>query len=208
MRKISLLGMTVAALLATVALSVSAASAADFHSEAAHTIIDGAQQVAEDGVFTVNAGTIKCKSQSYSGTSESATVTSTTTVTLTSGCTAFGFVNAAVDSNYCHYTVTAHHVTHITNTTAGTACTTFTAFNCHVKIEPQTISSGITFDNSGSGSSRDITVTFNLTGIKYTQESKSFPGCSNGTFTNGTYKASATLTGTNTAGGQVGIWHA
>jgi hypothetical protein len=52
-----------------------------------------------------------------------------------------------------------------------------------------------------------VTATANLSGIKYTQESKSFPGCANGTFTNGTHKGSATVVGTNTTGEAVGIWN-
>jgi len=45
-----------------------------------------------------------------------------------------------------------------------------------------------------------------VSGIKYTQDSKSFPGCTNGTFTNGTFVGEGLARGQNTTGEQVGIW--
>jgi hypothetical protein len=204
-RKLKALGLAFVAILALGVLSASAASAAEIHSEQAHTIIDGSQPVAEDDVYTFNAGTVKCTEASYSGTTTSATSSEVSLTPAYSGCTAFGFVNAKIDIEIectfrLRWGIPPFRI----------SCTKFTikitAFNCHVSMGTQDINSGVTYDNAGSGSSRDITATLNLSGIKYTQESKSFPGCTNGTFTNGTYKGSITLTGTNTVGGAVGIW--
>jgi hypothetical protein len=205
-RKLKALGLAFVAVLAFGALSATAASAAtSFHSEQAHTIIDGTQPVAEDDVFTVKAGTVKCTSATYSGTTEAATTTTVKVTPAYSGCTAFGFVSTPVDVPAgCTYTFNA------TNDDLAIACTgspiTVTAFNCHVKVGTQTATSGISYSTAGSGTARDVTVKANITGLKYTQESKSFPGCTNGTFEDGKYVGSGTVTGTNTAGGAVGIW--
>ena len=203
-RNIKALGLAFVAVLAFGALLAPAAPAASFHSEASHTILDGAMPVAEDDVTTYNAGTWKCTSATYSGTTASATNESITVAPTWSGCTAFGFVSVPIDVNGCTYTFNANGSTTI-DCPPGSAITT-TAFNCHIKVGSQTFASGITYDNAGSGSSRDVTATAKISGLKYTQESKSFPGCTNGTFTNGTHVGSATFVGTNTTGGQVGIW--
>lgn len=204
-RKLKALGLAFVAVLAMGALSASAASAASFHSEAAHTILSGEQPTGTNDVFTTNAGTVTCQNATYSGTTSSAT-TSTVTVTPSySGCTAFGFVNATIDVNGCTYTFNAGNDDLII-TCSGNPITV-TAFNCHVKVASQEATAGISYDNAGSGTSRDVTATANITGLKYTQESKSFPGCTNGSFTNGTYKGAGTVKGSNTAGTEsVGIW--
>ena len=197
--KLKALGLAFVAVLALGALSATAASAAEFHSEAAHTILDGSQPVGEDDVWTFNAGTVKCTSATYSGTQSSATTASLSVKPTYSGCTAFGFVNTPVHWECVLFFNGSRLVWWF-------CIIEVTAFNCTVKVAPQELPNGVTYDNAGSGTSRDITATFNLSGIKYTQESKAFPGCTNGTFTNGTYKGSATITGTNTTGSAVGIW--
>jgi len=204
-RKLKALGLAFVAVLAFGALSATAASAASFHSEVEHTIIDGAQPVAEDDVFTVNAGTVKCTSATYTGTQSTATNETVTVTPSYSGCTAFGFVNAPIDVNGCTYTFNAANDDLIITCPEGKTITV-TAFNCHVDVGSQTIGTGISYHNGGSGKTRDVTATANLSGLTYTQTSKTFPGCTNGTFTNGTYKGSGTVTGTNTAGEQIGIW--
>jgi len=204
-RKLKTLGLAFVAVLAFGALSATAASAAtSFHSEQAHTILDGAQPVAEDDVFTVKAGTVKCTSATYSGTTSSATTTTVTVTPAYSGCTAFGFVSTPIDVNGCTYTFNA------TNDDLVISCAgspiTVTAFNCYVKVGSQTASTGISYSTAGSGTSRDVTAKANITGLKYSQESKSFPGCTGGSFEDGKYVGSGTVTGTNTTGGAVGIW--
>jgi len=59
--------------------------------------------------------------------------------------------------------------------------------------------------NEGSGTSRDIKINLSVSGMGYTQLSKSFPGCTNGTFANGTYNGAATVQGSK-EGKAVGIW--
>jgi hypothetical protein len=204
-RKLKALGLALAAVMAMAAFA-SPASAAEFHSEVAHTEIKGEQEEALD-VFTTNAGTVKCNTATYTGTTSAVTTSEITVTPAYSNCTAFGFVNTPIDTNNCHYTFTSNPGTPpVMHIVCPSAPITVTAFNCWVTVGSQTVNSGITYTNSGVGSARDITVDKTISGLTYTQHSKSFPGCSIGTFTNGTFTGSTTIKGTNTAGTQVGIW--
>jgi len=205
-RKLKGLGLMFVALLALAGFS-SSAMAAEFHSETAHTIISGEQPAGTNDVFTVNAGKVTCNSATYSGTTSAATTSEIEVEPKYSECTAFGFVSTTIDVEGCKYKFTPATSTpqlHIICPAGKTLHVT--AFNCWVKIGSQTLS-GITYDNSGSGTSRDVTATANVSGITYTQESKSFPGCTNGTFTNGTYVGAGTVKGANTSGTQVGVFY-
>jgi hypothetical protein len=203
-RKLKALGLALAAVMAMAAFA-SSASAAEFHSEVAHTQITGSQ-IGTD-VFTVNAGTVKCTEATYSGTQTTGvTATEVSVVPAYSGCTAFGFVSTPIDVNGCKYQFTPNANPYLHIICSGSPITV-TAFNCYVKVASQTVNSGVTYTNTGAGTARDVDVKVSLSGLTYSQESKSFPGCSNGTFTNGTYTGEATVKGANTAGTQVGIWH-
>jgi hypothetical protein len=201
-RKLKALGLTVVALMAAMALSVSAASAAEFHSEVAHTSLSGSQ-IGTD-VFTVNAGTVKCTEATYTGTQSAETAKTVKVLPKYSGCTAFSFVNTTIDVNGCEYEFSGEN-TDVNIVNCATPITV-TAFNCWVTVGAQSGLKSVTYTNEGSGTSRDVKVKVAITGIKYTQHSKSFPGCSSGTFTNGSYTGEATVKGANTAGEQVGIW--
>jgi hypothetical protein len=196
-----------AVLLTTTAVSPSASFASDFHSEASHTVVGGSQS-GED-VMTFNAGTVKCKKTSYVGTASSQTFFSVALAPNFSECTAFGFVGATVDVNLCQYNF--HAVDFWGWTGLDISCgsaVTITAFNCWVTIGSQEINGGVTYTNKGSGSGRYIEAAMKISGLKYTQHSKSFPGCSSGTFTNGQIAGLATLVGLGTTAESVGIWHA
>ena len=189
--------------LAVLALSVAAAPAAEFHSEAVHTILKG-NQVGE-AVFTVNAGTVKCKEASTEDTGEHATEKVVTGGNATiSGCTAFGFINATVDLNGCEIEASAS--TNEVNIVNCVSPGVFTAFNCWITISNQAGLKSVTYTNTGSGSGRYLIGHSNITAIKYTQDSKSFPGCTTGTFTNGVLTGEGILKGFNTAKEPVGIW--
>jgi hypothetical protein len=203
-RKIKALGLALFAVLALTALSASAASAAvEFHSEGSETVLSGSQ-VAED-VFTTNAGTVRCKNATYSGISNAAT-TATQTVTPTySECTAFGFVGATIHTNGCTYTFSAANNTVTIGCAAGKAIEVTTP-TCDVKVGAQGPLKGITYTNGGSGTTRDITVDVSIEGLHYEQTGTSFPACTTGTFTNGKYSGSATVTGESTENKHLGIW--
>lgn len=199
-RKLKILGALLAAMMAIGAASASAEPL--FHSEVEHTIGDG-EQTGSNMVFSVNAGTITCSTVTGSGTMVGKTFKEATATPTFSGCTAFGFVNATVDTNGCSNVITADIEVHLVCPAGKTM--QVTAFNCWISIPPQSATS-VEYVNTGSGSSRTILARESGTGIHYTQTSKSFPGCSNGTFTNGTATGEILTKGTDTAGKQVGIW--
>jgi hypothetical protein len=202
-RKLKALGLALVAVLAMGALSASAASAENFHSESATDTVLKGSQVGTD-VFTVNAGTVKCNEATYAGTQSGATATTVKVTPTYSECTAFGFVSTAIDVNGCTYEFSSDN----SNVVIGCATNpiTVTAFNCWVTVGSQTTNGGITYTNTGAGASRDVDVTVNISGIHYVQHSKSFPGCSSGTRTDGKYTGAATVQGFTTGGAQVGVW--
>jgi hypothetical protein len=201
-RKFKALGLALFAVLAMSALSASAASAGEFHSEAAHTILSGSQ-LGED-IFTVTAGTVKCKEATYSGTQSSATATTVTVKPTYTECTAFTFVNTTIDTNGCEYEFSGDD--NKVNIVNCTSALTVTAFNCYVTVGNQKGLESVTYTNEGKTTSRDVKVKVGINNVTYTQESKSFPGCSNGTMNNGSYTGEATVRGFNTENVQVGVW--
>jgi hypothetical protein len=215
-RKLKGLGLMFVALLALAGFS-SSAMATEFHSETAHTIIKGEQPEGSNDVFTVNAGKVTCTSATYAGTTSAVTTPEVTVTPTYTGCTAFGFVNTTIDvpggnvaagaNGGCDYRFTPSTASSQLHIICGAGeVINVTAFNCWVTIGSQT-TGGITYTNSGAGTARDVTVNANISGIVYTQHSKSFPGCSNGTFSNGTYVGKGTVKGQTTTGAAVGIWH-
>jgi hypothetical protein len=207
MRKIRRSVLLVVAAMALFAVSVSSAAGEEFHFDTEHAVISG-QQSGED-VYTFNAGTWSCKTKSYSGTS---TVVTTTTLSLTPSfaeCVAFKFTNPTLDLNGCSY---QYHTQKEGTSTRSMSIVcpegksmVLTVFNCYVTIPAQSGLTSVTYADEGSGKSRDVKVSHSITGLKYTQESKSFPGCTGGTFTNGTYSGTTTLKAANTAGEQVSM---
>jgi hypothetical protein len=201
-RKLRTIALTLSLVLAG-ALSASSASAADFHSEStADTVLKGSQ-VGSDK-FVVNAGSEVCNEVSYEGIQTGATATTVKVIPKFSECTAFGFIHSTYDINGCFYEFSGDDSTMKIVCPEGQTIVK-TAFNCWVTIGSQTLS-GATSSNTGAGTSRDIDITLNVTGIHYVQHSKSFPGCSSGTRTDGKYIGSITLQGFSTVGEQVGIW--
>ena len=214
-RKFKILGL-ILVVLGSTSLSASA-TAAEFHSEAAHTILSGGQPAESNDVITFRAGTVTCNSRTYAGTAASATSSELTVTPAISECNAFGFVNAKVDvpggnvpagaGGGCDYRFTPSTASSQLHVVCGAGeFITTTAFNCYVKWGSQTLT-GVSYANSGSGSSRDVTTSINITGLTYTQESKSFPGCTNGTFSDGKWSGAVTAFGSNTSGAPVGIWY-
>jgi len=190
------------ALLAISAGIASTALAAEYHSEITNTTIKG-EQIGEEAL-TFNAGTVKCKKVTETGTVSPATASEIELEPEFSECTAFGFVNTLIDRNGCKFKWTWLPPTLHLVCPAGKTIH-ITAFNCWVKIGPQTIS-GLAIVKAGIGIARIIKLIKSFSGLLYTQESKSFPGCTNGSFTNGTWSGESELKGFNSEGKQVGIW--
>jgi hypothetical protein len=206
-RKLKALGLALVAVLAMGALSASAASAENFHSESATDTVIKGSQVGQD-VFVFNAGTVKCNEATYAGEQKGATATSVKVTPTYTECTAFGFVNTKIDSAQCTYEFSSDN-NNVVISCPSAEPLTVTAFNCWVALHSQTLG-GISYNNTGAGNSRDIDLGTNVTGISYSQHSKAFPGCNNNkteqSYTNGTYTAGTTVQGFTTGGTQVGIW--
>ena len=204
-RNLKVLGLAVAAVLAVSVVGVSAASAAEFHSETAKTKVTGAQTTTHK--FKTDPGEVTCKVATFAGEQTTATASTITITPTYKECTLFSaiFGNIAVSVDFatgeCDYVFNASGHTEIKCNKAG-GNVTVSGPGCTVTIPPQTLATGNTFSTTGAGTSRDIDVVTNASGIKY-----SYSGftCGSGTnTTNGTYTGNTTVQGP--AG--VGIFYA
>ncbi len=71
-----------------------------------------------------------------------------------------------------------------------------TGITCTVSIPSQSGLTGVSFENTGSGSSRAVTVNLNLTEVKHSTTGTPAEICKPGEYTNGTYTGSASFTAT------------
>jgi len=182
-RKFKSLGLVLAAVFAMSAIGASAASAAEFHSAGAPTTITGTQSTSH--VFTTSAGTVTCKTATFSGTQSTQTATTVQLTPTYKECTAFGFINVPIDVNGCSYTFTSHGATTV-DCAAGKAFE-ITVPGCTTKVGPQTFAKGMEYTTVGSTPSRSITSHTNVTEIEYNE-------C--GTVRkNGTYKGDTSIKG-------------
>jgi hypothetical protein len=213
-RKLKVLGMALMAVLALSAVSASASSAAvEFHSEEKDLTLTGTQTTTNK--FITDAGEVTCVKAIFSGTtSTTATTQAEQTVTPKyEECHAIFFgskVTVTVDMNTCDYDLRAIGTAAITCTKVGDAIAV-TAPGCTTTISPSgnNTLSKVTYTNGGAGTTRDITVTNEITNIDYVEDPVGFiPTCAspNTTTTNGKYEGSVTVTGKNSAGVQKGIW--
>jgi hypothetical protein len=187
--KFKALGLVLAAVFAFSAVSVASASAAEFHSAAAPTTLTGNQ--ATSHVFTTNAGTVTCKTATFTGTQSVVTSSTTTLAPTYSNCTAFGFLGVPIDSNGCSYVFSATGSTQI-QCPAGKSIEVTVPF-CTTSVGPQTIASGMTFETVGTTPNRTILAKTNISGIHYNE-------C-------GTERTNGTYTGTTKVTGSAGeIW--
>lgn len=185
--KLKALCLVIFAAMAIGVVSAPAASAGYFHSEGAETVIQGSK--VETDVLTLNAGTVKCNGVTYSGEQYTATATTIKVTPSYTECTAFGFVNAPIDVNGCTFEYSADNGNTVID--CGASPMTITAFSCQVTITDQT-TSGTTYSNIGSGAERQIHTSAHRK-IHYHQHSKSFPGCSSGTRTDGTWVSTSII---------------
>jgi hypothetical protein len=190
-RKLEILGLALFTVCAMAALSAPTAGAEQWH-------IGGASGTVQDtnegeSTYTINAGTAKCKTIEFNGSYAASTVSSQTVKPTYKECTAFGFINTPIDVGTCEFRF---------NTPVGTTSTmdiincgatpiTITSFNCWVTIGNQNGLGHIVWTNV-PGTPDHVLAHFTISGTTYTQHSKSFPGCTNGTFSNGTVVGTTT----------------
>jgi hypothetical protein len=205
-RKLKALGLALVAVAAMTALSAAPASAV-WHGEKTGTV-KGINIEGEE-VFTTNAGNVKCEISEYNGTTTATTPGAVKVKPTYKNCQAFGFIGTPIDVGTCEYEFTTPVKT--TSTVHIVNCATplrVTAFNCEITVGNQGPLSHITWTQGGVPSPpniHDLIAHVTITGIKYTQHSKSFPGCTNGTFTNGTYTGTNTVRAYDSLGNQVPI---
>jgi len=189
--------------IALVALGVlaSAASAIEFHSTSAHTILSGEQTTSHK--FTVGSGfgAITCTTAKFSGTTTKTTESSIIITPEYKGCKdSFGrTVHHTVESKHRYtppITVTGEANTHFEGrTTLQTTNGTGTPV-CDVKIETQT-NNGIVYHDVASG----VETTLVSSNIKTTTSGGSLNcGVSDGAHTGGSYTGTILMKGTDTEG--------
>ena len=179
-----------------------------FRSEVAHPTLTGAQVAESAYTFGILMGSVKCATTSVSGTIATA-VTEEITLSPTYGSCKGLERNVTVDMNGCAYVLKVK-----STTSAGVTIecpaeksieTTYDSFEggCTITIGAQNASGNVDVKNEGAGTTRDILLTWTLSGLKYKRD-----GCEvGGEATNGTYSGSVTLKGQDTEGTQKGIWY-
>jgi hypothetical protein len=204
---------TAAALLLAVGLATSA-QAAEFHTESSEgATITGAfpageraENLEEEGfLFNANGGVTVCARTSLHGSMPAKSAESLTVVEEPFECAPF----ATVRMGECDFVL---HASGAFDIAGGTACGIEpieiewgTGAACLIKIGPQQGLSGIGYANGGSGAKRDVTATFNVTGIHFTQTGSVCKGGA-GTFVNGKLTEILTLKADVFGGSQQGLW--
>jgi len=195
--------LAMAVFLAVVVTAPSAASADTFSAETYSSKMKGRLDPESVFKFTTTAGTVSCSQFSSSTQAFAAGTTLPVDPTL-SGCT--GFFSTVVTMNGCYFLL---HVQGGTSTQGdldvvclGSGEITITASSagvtkCIVHIPAQTDLGGtVTYTNVGSGTTREITVDINATGLDYTHTSGTGLGaCTAGSATNGGIETKLLFTG-------------
>jgi hypothetical protein len=175
------------------------ASAAEFHSEALPTKIQGTQTAAH--VYKFGETSVTCDLATVEGT-----LTNKTTIEMTlipayaNNCDFMvGLIKYTVGTaiNGCTWKLWA-------NGTENIQCPTgkameFSYSGCTWKIGAQTLEKAVSYANNG----KHIDYTWNLSGIKYTYSGSA---CGTGTAFNGSYAGTSTVVGRNWEGKEVSIW--
>jgi hypothetical protein len=180
-----------------------------FRSEAAHTQYTGSQVVTNEYKFGELVGSVSCSTVTVDGTTSATSSSEVTLKPAYSGCEGLK-KTVTTHMNGCAYILKP--------TSEGTGdgpvtieCpkeqkveTTYDKFEggCTITFGAQTPSGVVDYKGEGSGSSRDLLLTWTLEGIKYTRD-----GCEiGGEGSNGKLSGTVTLTGEDTSGNQKGIW--
>jgi len=178
------------------------------NSEAVHTGFSGLQTTASKYAFDAPVGTVECSTTWMLGTVIPKAVREVTLGLLYAGCKS-GERTVTAQVNGCAYVIkltgTGNDASVTLECPAGKVIeTTVDSFpgGCVVTIGPQATGGVVDLKGEGSGSTRDLLLTWTLEGIKYSRD-----GCEGGgEGSNGTYTGSVTLKGFTTSEGQAGIW--
>src|ERR1700755_738377 len=221
-RNLKFLGLAVVAALAMSAMVASAASADTLNTGGSSVTVTGAQEKHKEGEkevfdkFKVDGGTVECETATYTGTATSGATTITVSPTY-GGCKFTGLATT-IDTTGCSY---VFHVPATAGGTTGTVDVSCTAGNeitatvlpgatprCIIHITTQSGLGTVTYKNIGSGTTAEVTVSVNISSIKYSQTAGTGVGaCATAdSTTNGVYEGAATVTGETDGGStHVGI---
>jgi hypothetical protein len=194
---------------ALVAAFASSAQASTFTAGKYPATIAGTQ--VGQHVFSIeNNLTVKCQGATFHGTLSAASSTAQLHPTYTV-CSAFGFLEATINSAGCDYLFHAgsevaadKHAGTVDIVCSAGASIVIAASTCEVSVPAQTGLGSSNIENNTNPN--DATATGSLTGIKYTKTKDGFlcPFAGTGTKTDGGYAGTATATATS-GGVQVGI---
>jgi hypothetical protein len=196
LKTLGLLAVAIAALTAFV--GVSSASAALFHSSGGAGVeLTGEQATSHK--FTVTGSSITCTTAKFTGKTAAATAETQEMHPEYSGCTAFGFVGATVDTAGCQYKFNANsaNVELRGCTSGGITVTASSAFGkCVMFVKNQPGINGQSFSNGtyGTPARKDILVTSEANNIHI--EIKTSTGIcpvAVGTHTTGVYTGTTTV---------------
>jgi len=206
-RKLKALGLVVVAVLAMSAIGASAAQAITLSSSSYPQTVEGSgTEIGEH--FLTEAGKVECHLSKYTGTLSEASPTLRVTP-IYETCKAFGFLNATVNTNGCHYLF--HATEHDSSTNTYTAhvdveCTDgkvieITSGTCKVSVGSQTGLTTVDITNMAV-SPPDLTVRPTVKGIAYTVTQDGFgcPFTGTGAKTGGEYTSTGYITVTAAGG--------
>jgi len=214
-RKPSNMGIALLLALAVSAIAAPPATAAKFFvaSEQEHTVISGAQLGTAS--FSFDAGKVECKGLTYSGTTSLSLVTEMTVSPQLKECEAAFGKEVAVGMNGCSYRLYATTIEGATYSgKMDIECPEgkkieIETLGCTVTLPAQSALSSLTFSNEGKETTREVIVSFNVSGLKYEEhKGKLSNTCKNETSlkSNGTLSATTSIGGRDTQENHVGIW--
>jgi hypothetical protein len=202
MKHLKTLGLVICAVGALTAFAgASSATAAEFHASpgTVGTAITGEQSIAHK--LTVTGSSATCTTVKFAGKIEALTSTTLKLHPDYSGCTAFGFVGATIDTTGCQYLFHASTGTiDLQSCTSGEILVTASSIfgKCVVEIPHQTGINGQTFATGGGAPSRDLLIASNANDIQ-TNVVTSTGICplAVGTHVNATYTGTTTVKSTS-----------
>jgi hypothetical protein len=204
-RTVKAFGLAIVVVLALGAWALPSAQAAEFHSESDHKTVTGSPK--GNHMATIGGMTMNCKQVHIHETIEFGVLWNTITTKMEHTECTMAEAPATETNNNCVYSFHSNGEVDI----GGASCTaivykaTIGGLPCTLKIGPQTGLKTASYKNLGSGSSREIEMSLNLKGIKYTAEGAACKEA--GTKTNGEMSDTIVLAAFDPATKlQMGMW--
>jgi hypothetical protein len=184
-----------------------------FRAEAVPTVLTGKPHLGAT-VLPFDAGFVSCAETTYTGEMTEAEPIELVLTPSYAGCE-FAGAKATVDVNGCQFKLTpfakegANFEGSVDIVCPETKKIAITGSGCTITIGPQLERRTVTYTNAGAGTTREITVDFNLTSLTYEEHKvEPAPKCATNTVptANGMYNGATTITGETAGGAHRGIW--